>query len=115
MWVEALMRSFPTRSSINAVLAELQEAREAACPCNQPGYQAPRDERLRLSPEELEARRAELAARVALMAERKRQLALRDRAEYVRPRPPRGELPRDPLPADPNRPNPLSGGTYCRP
>jgi hypothetical protein len=69
MWLEAITSTYRARSSINARLAELQAAREAACACNQPGYQAPRDDRRQRSREEVEAlhaaRRAAVAARLA--------------------------------------------------
>jgi hypothetical protein len=99
---EAIARSYranpaepPSIPSINAVLAELQAAREAACPCNSPEWQA---------------RRA-LKIQAVLQAKAR---ALRARGEYARPRPPRREPPHDPVLAGPDRPNPLPGGAYCR-
>jgi hypothetical protein len=117
MWSEAIVKTFRARASINAALAELQAERERVCECNQPGYQAPPVEhapRVQPSPEELAARQAARAARIQAVVEAKRRY-LRDRGEYARPRPLRREIPRDPVLAEPDRPNPLPGGACCRP
>ena len=113
MWLDAIMSTYRARASINARLAELQEERERVCECNQPGYQAPppveHAPRVQPSPEELAARQAARAARIQAVVEAKARY-LRDRGEYARPRPPRREIPRDLVPADPDRPDSLSGG-----